>query len=130
MAETEHHLLITGTGRAGTSFLVKYLAELGLDTHLEDPDGASWDEVAHAGLEDLLLLEQPKHLPYVIKSPWLTEYIDQVLARDDIAIDGVIIPVRNILSKLRPAERSLRCNSVMRAFQVWLSSKGVGKVGA
>ena len=97
MAETEHHLLITGTGRAGTSFLVKYLAELGLDTHLEDPDGASWDEAAHAGLEDLLLLEQPKHLPYVIKSPWLTEYIDQVLARDDIAIDGVVIPVRNLV---------------------------------
>ena len=97
VAEREHHLLITGTGRAGTSFLVKYLAELGLDTHREHPDGASWDEAAHAGLEDLLLLEQPKHLPYVIKSPWLTEYIDQVLARDDIVIDGVIIPVRNLV---------------------------------
>ena len=37
------HLLIAGTGRAGTSFLVRYLAELGLDTHLgrhrESPDG-------------------------------------------------------------------------------------------
>ena len=97
MAEREHHLLITGTGRAGTSFLVKYLAELGLETPVEHPDGASWDEAAHAGLEDLLLLEEPKHLPYVIKSPWLTEYIDQVLARDDIVIDGVIIPVRNLV---------------------------------
>ena len=93
MAETEHRLLITGAGRAGTSFLVKYLAELGLDTHLEGPDGASRRSGARRP-RDLLLLEQPKHLPYVIKSPWLTEYIDQVLARDDIAIDGVVIPVR------------------------------------
>ena len=30
----ERHLIIAGTGRAGTSFLVRYLTELGLDTTL------------------------------------------------------------------------------------------------
>ncbi len=33
----------------------------------------------------------------MIKTPWLTEYIDQILARDDIVIDVVVIPVRNLV---------------------------------
>jgi len=30
----QRHLVISGTGRAGTSFLVRWLTEMGLDTHL------------------------------------------------------------------------------------------------
>ena len=85
--------MIAGTGRAGTSFLVRYLAELGLDTHLSRSE--NWNEVAQAGLEDHILHE--KDLPYVVKSPWLYEYIDQVLARQDIVLDGVIIPMRDLV---------------------------------
>jgi hypothetical protein len=98
LAEKTHHLLITGTGRAGTSFLVQYLAELGLDTHLKRArETRQWDEIAQAGLEDLPLLQPSETLPYVIKTPWLTEYIDQILARDDLVIDVVVIPVRNLV---------------------------------
>ncbi len=32
MAEPIHKVIITGTGRAGTTFLVQLLTELGLDT--------------------------------------------------------------------------------------------------
>jgi hypothetical protein len=101
----KHHLLIAGTGRAGTSVLVKYLAELGLNTHIAVQGKASWDEDAHAGLEDLIL-HGGEELPYVVKSPWLHEFVDEVLERDDITIDGVIIPVRNLADAA--SSRSIR----------------------
>ena len=47
------HLAIAGTGRAGTSFLVRYLTELGLDTHLaRHGEDGSWDEVPQCGIGD------------------------------------------------------------------------------
>lgn len=100
-----HHLLIAGTGRAGTSVLVKYLAELGLSTHITVQEQAFWDDDAHAGLEDLIL-HGGEELPYVVKSPWLHEFVDEVLERDDIAIDGVIIPIRNLTDAA--SSRSIR----------------------
>ena len=46
---TSRHLFIAGTGRAGTSFLVRYLTALGLDTRLTRHGEEGWDEEAHAG---------------------------------------------------------------------------------
>src|SRR5208337_3522572 len=40
--EPRRHLIIAGTGRAGTSFLVRYLTELGLDTILTREGEAAW----------------------------------------------------------------------------------------
>jgi len=91
-----HHLLIAGTGRAGTSFLVRYLERLGLDTGFAALDASNWDEAANAGLERDLLSDDPSP-PYVVKTPFATEYIDDVLARPDIALDVVIIPVRDLV---------------------------------
>jgi len=90
-----HHLLIGGTGRAGTTFLVKYLAACGLETHLAKHPNSLVDEGAHAGLEDVAL-DNPDP-GYVLKSPWLYEYVERVLADDRIAIDAVIIPIREIV---------------------------------
>jgi hypothetical protein len=92
------HLLIAGTGRAGTSFLVRYLAELGLDTHL-GRRGVSpgWDEDANAGLEDAPFLTPDADLPYVIKSPWLYQFIDDLLAEATLVPDAVVIPVRDLV---------------------------------
>ena len=91
-----HHLLIAGTGRAGTSFLVRYLDALGLDTHLSRESNALWSEAANAGLEDLLLIQEPNNLPYVVKSPWIGEFIDQILREEKFTIDAVLIPVRDL----------------------------------
>lgn len=90
------HLLIAGTGRAGTSFLVRYLAGLGLDTHLARyGDAAFWDAEANAGLEDPpVAVPWPAALPYVVKSPWLHEHIDEILDCTTIKLDAVIVPVR------------------------------------
>jgi hypothetical protein len=49
-------MLIAGTGRAGTSFLVRYLSALGLETEIERSGQSQWDDVANAGLETMPLL--------------------------------------------------------------------------
>src|SRR5260370_29541224 len=84
------HLIIGGTGRAGTSLLVKYLTECGLETHISRNEKAYWEENAMAGLEDLPLAGSDS--PYVVKTPWLFECVDDLVKRKDIAIDAVIIP--------------------------------------
>ena len=92
----ERHLVIAGTGRAGTSFLVRYLTELGLDTTLtRKGDAADWDAEANAGLEDLVVAG--KSLPYVVKSPWIGEYVEQVVKQDRFKIDAFIVPVRDLV---------------------------------
>ena len=91
-----HHLLIAGTGRAGTSFLVRWLAAAGLRTHLATHATPQWHEDANAGLEDLLTAIDWEAAPYVVKSPWFVEVIDDVLANPRVVLDGVIIPVRDL----------------------------------
>jgi len=84
------HCIITGTGRAGTSFLVVLFTELGLDTGFTT-ETIKLDPVAKAGLElDILSTSAP----YIVKSPWLCDNIDDVLRV--LAIDHAIIPVRNL----------------------------------
>lgn len=97
--------------------LVKYLAELGLSTHITVQEQAFWDDDAHAGLEDLIL-HGGEELPYVVKSPWLHEFVDEVLERDDIAIDGVIIPIRNLTDAA--SSRSIReCRTSIVPTKIW-----------
>ena len=94
-AAGERHLFIAGTGRAGTSFLVRYLTGLGLDTHISRRGGGIWDEQANAGLEDVPVGQED--LPYVIKSPWLSQYLDELIAGKKIRFDAVIIPMRDLV---------------------------------
>jgi hypothetical protein len=93
---TERHLFIGGPGRAGTSFLVRYLTELGLDTELARNGAAGWDEDANAGLETLPPLRAGSNAPYVVKTPHLHQCIDAVLAGGEIGIDAVIVPLRDL----------------------------------
>lgn len=92
----KRHLLIAGTGRAGTSFLVRYLDALGLETHFSSHDEAFWCEDSNAGAEDIPLSIVSGALPYVIKSPWSSEFIDQLLTDDAIKLDAVIVPIREL----------------------------------
>lgn len=90
----KHHIIISGTGRAGTTFLVQLLTCLGLDTGFSDIASAVFPE-SNAGME--WDIRDPK-APYIIKSPWLCDYLDDILDGDDIAIDHAIIPVRDLYS--------------------------------
>jgi hypothetical protein len=97
-AKARSHLLIAGTGRAGTSFLVRYLTQLGLDTTLSRRGQAGgWDEEAHAGLEELPVSAVSADLPYVIKSPWAYEVAQDMLADPALRLDAVILPMRDIV---------------------------------
>lgn len=92
------HLYIAGTGRAGTSFLVKYLSELGYETtYTRNPD-VQLDERANAGLEEnpFSLLEPGANPPYVVKSPWLYLVVDELLERGMLNADAVILPMRDL----------------------------------
>jgi len=86
------HVVITGTGRAGTSLLVQLLTNLGLDTGF---DIANSNVHAHckAGLEGNILDE---NAPYIVKTPWFCDIADKVLARPDIDIHHVYIPMRDL----------------------------------
>lgn len=91
---TKQHVIISGTGRAGTTFLVQLLTELGLDTGFADSTSSLLPN-CNAGMEwDI----RHPDAPYIIKSPWLCDYLDNVLQEEDIIIDHAIIPVRDLYS--------------------------------
>lgn len=88
------HVVITGTGRAGTSYLVELLTHLGLDTgYAPDEVSRNKSQTARAGLEHDI---RHPDAPYVVKSPWFCDYADDVLACDDIAIDHIFVPMRDL----------------------------------
>jgi hypothetical protein len=129
----QHHLLIAGTGRAGTSFLVRWLAAAGLQTHLAGHATPAWHEDANAGLEDLPVVADWEAAPYVMKSPWLVEVIDELLADPRIVLDGVIIPVRDlteaatsrVVQELQAAHRkNAWMSGLSRSFEQWGTTPG------
>jgi len=88
------HVVISGTGRAGTSFLVELLTHLGLDTGYEPEVVESRKfKMARAGLEHDI--RRPGS-PYIVKSPNFCNYSEEVLKRDDIKIEHVFVPVRDL----------------------------------
>jgi hypothetical protein len=90
MAQQQSHAVIAGTGRAGTSFLVRFLDECGLETDLES---TTWFARARAGFEHQLDSDGP--LPYVVKDPALFTYCT-TLDLEQIQIDALIVPVRDL----------------------------------
>ena len=64
------HVMISGTGRAGTSFLVQLLTNLGLDTGVT-PEKMKLDENARAGLEYDI---RKADAPYIVKSPFFCDH--------------------------------------------------------
>ena len=86
------HVLITGTGRTGTTFLVQLLTNLGLDTGYTRQNMTLF-EYARAGLEHNVA---HKNAPYIVKDPWFCDYAEEVLERDDIQIEHVFIPMRDL----------------------------------
>lgn len=92
----KHHLIISGTGRSGTSLLVKFLSACGLESNLTvNKDNAYWNNAAKAGIENNILLDE--NLPYILKAPWHAMNIAQALATRDIVIDAVLLPMRDLV---------------------------------
>ena len=99
-----NHIVITGTGRAGTTFLVELLTHLNFDTGFTPEDIPKWkDKRCNAGLEHNLRRDDA---PYIVKDPTFCEYVDEILANPGIEIDCVYVPIR----KLEDAAESRRRN--------------------
>jgi hypothetical protein len=69
---------------------------MGLETHLRRHSQETWYEQANAGLEDMPLGSMAANLPYVVKTPWVSEFVNDLLANQAIHIDAVIIPIRDL----------------------------------
>lgn len=102
-AAKRHKVIITGTGRSGTTFLVQLLTALGLDTGYTDGNwGPDYHDHCEAGLEwDL----EDAASPYIVKNPGLCRALPAALARQRIVIDCALIPIRRLddaaLSRIR-----------------------------
>lgn len=90
----KRHLLITGTGRAGTTFLVQLFTVLGMDTGYEDIRGG-WNDGCRAGLEKTPHGDLDDSMPYIVKSPMFCNRIKELSDRGQ-CIDGIIAPIRDL----------------------------------
>ena len=89
-----NHVIFTGTGRAGTTFLIALLTKLNLDTGFSAASlEGSIDKNGRAGLEGDIFHPDA---PYIVKSPNMSNYIEDILNNTDIIIDHIFIPIRNI----------------------------------
>ena len=91
---SRHHVIISGTGRAGTTLLVQLLTRLKLDTGFNDLN-LNVFENCNAGLELDLRDTNP---PYIVKSPFLCDYLSEVLNEKSVVIDHAFIPIRDIFA--------------------------------
>jgi hypothetical protein len=87
---SEAKIVITGTGRAGTTFLVAVLTDLGLDTGYRVGIAPN---LHSGGLEKNI--ERPGS-PRVVKAPGLSTRLRSILERGTVEIEHVIIPVRDL----------------------------------
>jgi hypothetical protein len=91
------HLLIAGTGRAGTTLLMRILTRLGLDTGFTCGQFAAVEaNVGRAGLELSVTRETAARLPAIIKTPHIADNIGEALAEGWLPLDRVLIPVREL----------------------------------
>lgn len=90
----KHHVVITGTGRAGTTFLVELFTHLGLETgfSIDDIPNKKSQE-ARAGLEYDI---RKDGCPLIVKDPRFCDYAKEIIGQDDTIIDHVLIPVRSL----------------------------------
>ena len=103
--------MISGTGRAGTTFLVRLLGELGEDTGFLNPE-QSIDPISHAGLEvDLLTVPMPR----VVKSPFACEKLAVVLEKRLYRVEHCLVPMRDLYSVAESRRRISRIHGNLNA---------------
>jgi hypothetical protein len=95
-------IIITGTGRAGTSFLMVLLTRLSLDTGYK-PYIEDFNEKIRAGCELKVfssdLKKQRKLLkkaPRILKHPKFSQKLDLLIEKNLIRVDHIIVPIRDI----------------------------------
>lgn len=93
------HIIIGGTGRAGTTLLVQYFTALGFDTGFTLERALSRvDDISRSGLEHpyAKVKSAGRRLAYVAKSPNYGQNLHDDLASGDLVVKHCIIPVREL----------------------------------
>ena len=84
-------MIITGTGRAGTTLLVQVLTDVGLDTGFtSDAEG---DPRVHGGLEREIT---DPGAPRIVKSPYLSWQLGELVDSGRALVEHVIVPIRDL----------------------------------
>jgi hypothetical protein len=89
----EPKIVITGTGRAGTTLLVNVLTRLGLDTGEGSPNVSGVDTRTHGGLESRL---DAPDAPHIVKDTTLPFRLGKLLETGTVSVSHVIVPIRNL----------------------------------
>jgi hypothetical protein len=84
-------VVITGTGRAGTTLLVQVLTDLGLDTGFTAD--AKADPQSRGGLEKSIT---DPSAPWIVKSPSLSTELGRLLDEQQVVVEHVIVPIRDL----------------------------------
>jgi len=87
----EPKIVITGTGRAGTTLLVSVLTHLGLDTGETSGKLSGVDARTRGGLESRL---DAPDAPYVVKDTTLPFRLATLLETGAVSVRHVIVPIR------------------------------------
>lgn len=87
----ESKIIIAGSGRAGTTFLVGLLTELGLDTGFEK---GNYDQHVASESKGGLEYGSVQAKPYILKNPTFSLMIPEIIK--EVKVDMVYIPVREI----------------------------------
>jgi len=104
-------VVITGTGRAGTTLLVQILTDLGLDTGFA-PDHRVDDRI-HAGLE--FKIESP-NAPRIVKDPNLSRRLGGLLDAGTVEVEHVIVPIRDLEIAAASRIRNTKYGSNLHTF--------------
>lgn len=121
------HVVISGTGRSGTSFLVELLTHLGLDTgyRVETLEQRK-SKLARAGLEHDV---RDSDAPFIVKNPSFCEYAEEVFFRDDIVVEHVFIPMRDLKAAVESrrfvTNHAVANMSLFKRFHFYLHPKHV-----
>jgi len=98
-SSADGHILIGGTGRAGTTLLVQYFTALGFDTGFSLERALSRvDDISRSGLEHPYQKGKAagRRLAYVAKSPNYGKNLHDDLATGELVVKHCIIPVREL----------------------------------
>lgn len=119
----KHHLLISGTGRAGTTFLVQLFTQLGLPTGFKNSQDGIHTE-CNAGMEWPVEDIFKKSAPYVMKSPGISEHIERILTTPGVVIDCMIIPIRDLYASAESRRANARrAGNPKTAGGLWMTKK-------
>jgi hypothetical protein len=111
----KNHVIISGTGRTGTTSLVQILTKLGLDTG--HATNAEIFAESRAGLEWPVSKIYEPDAPYILKSPLFCEELETIMSSGDITIDHAIVPIRDLFNAAE-SRREVRRRTVAR-FPAW-----------